>query len=195
MTDDSNPEDKGGGNPSGDNPQSGDQPQGDKTFTQDELNRIVGERLAKERGKFEGFDDFKHKADEFDKLQQEQLSEVEKLKGQLEAEQKKTESLNQKLQEQTVSIAIRDAAQAEGFKYPSAIVRLIDSGSLQFEDDGSPKSDSVKQALKQVSDEFPDLKGTKSSGDPDGGVRPPANREPAPGHDTLVAAFEAKGES
>ena len=37
-----------------------------KTFTQEEVNSIVQERLFKERKKYEGFDEIKAKADNFD---------------------------------------------------------------------------------------------------------------------------------
>src|SRR5688500_18688129 len=49
-----------------------------KTFTQADLDRIVQDRIARERAKFEGFDDLKAEASEFDKLQEANQSELEK---------------------------------------------------------------------------------------------------------------------
>lgn len=51
-----------------------------KTFTQDEVNSIVGERLAREREKYEGInlDELKAKAAEFDKLEEANKSELQK---------------------------------------------------------------------------------------------------------------------
>lgn len=37
-----------------------------QTFSQEDVDRIVNERLARERKKFEGFDDIKAKAEKFD---------------------------------------------------------------------------------------------------------------------------------
>ncbi|MDQ3786268.1 MAG: hypothetical protein M3422_03375, partial [Actinomycetota bacterium] len=48
------------------------------TFTQDDVNRIVAERIARERQKYEGFDDLKDKAAKYDALQAENATEVEK---------------------------------------------------------------------------------------------------------------------
>lgn len=50
----------------------------EKTFTQDELNAIVGERVARERDKYEGFEEYKAKAEEFDRLEEANKSELQK---------------------------------------------------------------------------------------------------------------------
>lgn len=49
-----------------------------KTFTQDEVNAIVTKRLAQEKAKYEGFDEIKAKADEYDKLEEANKSELQK---------------------------------------------------------------------------------------------------------------------
>lgn len=50
----------------------------EKTFTQAELDKIVQERVGRERAKFEGFEDFKAKAEKFDELEEAQKSELQK---------------------------------------------------------------------------------------------------------------------
>ena len=57
----------------------------EKTFTQAEMNKIVQERLAKERAKYEGFDDLKEKAMKFDELQEANKSELEKAQAKVKA--------------------------------------------------------------------------------------------------------------
>jgi hypothetical protein len=69
-----------------------------KTFTQEELDRIVGDRLARERQKYDGFDDLKAKADRFDELQRSQQTDLERLTGERDtfkttAEQTEAENL------------------------------------------------------------------------------------------------------
>ena len=59
------------------------QPEGGKSgwtppASQDEFNRIITERVARERAKFAGFDDLKTKASEYDKLQEAAKSDLEK---------------------------------------------------------------------------------------------------------------------
>ena len=49
-----------------------------KTFTQDEVNSIVAERLNRERAKYADFDSYKQKAEEFDKLQEANKTELQK---------------------------------------------------------------------------------------------------------------------
>lgn len=58
-----------------------------KTFTQADVEKLLNERLARERKKYAGHDDLKRKAAEFDKLQDAQKSQVEKLNDQLTAAQ------------------------------------------------------------------------------------------------------------
>jgi hypothetical protein len=69
-----------------------------KTFTQEELDRIVGERLGRERQKYEGFDDLKAKAEKFDEIQRSQQSDLERITGERDtfkstAEQTQAENL------------------------------------------------------------------------------------------------------
>ncbi len=56
--------------------------------SQDEFNRIITERVARERAKFAGFDDLKTKASEYDKLQEANKTELEKLTEQLATAQR-----------------------------------------------------------------------------------------------------------
>lgn len=49
-----------------------------KTFTQDELNQIVAERVKKEKQKYEGFEDLKDKAAKYEKLQEESKTDLQK---------------------------------------------------------------------------------------------------------------------
>ena len=49
-----------------------------KTFTQEEVNRIVQERVFKERSKFEGFEDLKAKAAKYDEMEEASKTELQK---------------------------------------------------------------------------------------------------------------------
>lgn len=59
------------------------------TFTpitsQDDLNRILGERLARERAKFDDYDDLKAKASRLDEIEDANKSEIEKAREEAEA--------------------------------------------------------------------------------------------------------------
>lgn len=49
-----------------------------KTFTQEELNKIVEDRLARERAKFTDYEDLKAKAEKYDAQEEAQKSELQK---------------------------------------------------------------------------------------------------------------------
>lgn len=49
-----------------------------KTFTQEELNAIVNDRLGRQKAKFADYDDLKAKAEKFDKLEEASKSELQK---------------------------------------------------------------------------------------------------------------------
>lgn len=54
------------------------EPANDKTFTQAEMNQIVQERLARERAKFEGYDELKAKAAKYDEMEEANKTELQK---------------------------------------------------------------------------------------------------------------------
>jgi hypothetical protein len=55
-----------------------DQQQEPKVYTQDEVNKVVQERLARERAKFEGYEELKQKAAKFDEIEENNKSELQK---------------------------------------------------------------------------------------------------------------------
>jgi hypothetical protein len=58
-------------------PATGSQNSG-QSFSQADVDRIVADRITRERGKFKDYDDLKNKAGEFDKLQDSQKSELQR---------------------------------------------------------------------------------------------------------------------
>ena len=60
----------------GGEPGAGNKP--DKTFTQADVDRLVKDRLERERKKYADYDDLKKAKDELEKLKQGELSELEK---------------------------------------------------------------------------------------------------------------------
>jgi arsenate reductase-like glutaredoxin family protein len=71
--------------PPADPPSPSPAPPPDKTFTQKDVDKIVTDRLARQRSQFSDYDDLKTKAEEFDKLQSEKQSDTEKLIARAEA--------------------------------------------------------------------------------------------------------------
>jgi len=87
------------------------------TFTQEDVDRIVGERLAREREKFSDYKTLKEKAEKFDQIEEESKSELQKaqeLAANLQAEldsRKKAEEIR----------GIRDKVAAE-MDVPSSLL-------------------------------------------------------------------------
>lgn len=69
---------------------SGDQ---DRTFTQAELDSIVGERLSRERQKYADYEDLKTKAAEYDKQQEASKTELQKAQDKAAKLQAKVDSM------------------------------------------------------------------------------------------------------
>ncbi len=119
-----------------------------KTFTQDELNALINERLTRERSKYVDYDALKTKAAEFDKVQQAQLSETEKLKALLAAEQAGRRDADTRRVQSLMQVAVMTKAASLGFMNPEDAWLLIDTAALKVEDDG--KVSGVDDALKAL---------------------------------------------
>lgn len=52
--------------------------------SQDDLNRIIADRVSRERGKFADYEDLKVKASKLDQLEAEKLTETQRLQAQLD---------------------------------------------------------------------------------------------------------------
>ena len=83
--------------------------QPEKTFTQEDVNKIVGDRIAREREKFADYDAIKAKAEKFDEIEEANKSELEK--AQERANKLQTELDSMKAAEQVR--AIRDEVSKE----------------------------------------------------------------------------------
>lgn len=76
--------------------------------TQADLDRIIGERLGRERSKFADYDDLKSKAEQFQAIEDEQKTEYQRLQESLEAERNRAAELEQSLAAKDQAIAERE---------------------------------------------------------------------------------------
>lgn len=74
----------------------GDQQDGGFTpiTTQDDLNKVISERLNRERAKYADYKDLKAKADQLDKIQSENQSETDRLANQIQQLQAQLDESN-----------------------------------------------------------------------------------------------------
>ena len=64
-----------------------------KTFTQEEVNAIIGERLARQAEKYADYEDLKTKAAEYDRQQEESKTELQKAQEKSAKLQAKVDSM------------------------------------------------------------------------------------------------------
>lgn len=81
----------------------------DKTFTQAELEAILGDRLARERAKYADYETLKGKAAKFDEAEEANKSELQKAQDQLKAANAELERLKQ----ESAVRAVREKVAAE----------------------------------------------------------------------------------
>ncbi len=68
--------------------------QEERTFTQTEMNAIIQERVARERGKYADYDDLKAKAAQYDEAQKASKSDLQKAVERANALQSQLDALN-----------------------------------------------------------------------------------------------------
>ena len=73
--------------------------------SQDELDKIIGARLAREHAKFADYDDIKAKASEFDKAQEASKSDIEKASARAEKAEKELEAVRLESVRSSVALA------------------------------------------------------------------------------------------
>lgn len=109
----------------------------EKTFTQTELEDIISKRLERERKKFEGYDDLKKKASQYEKeLEEKRLAEMSEKERAEEIAKKAEEdksTLEQQLQE------LRESVQRE--KITNEFIRVATSANVQYIDDAIKLAD------------------------------------------------------
>lgn len=126
-----------------------------KGLTQAEVDNIVESRLARERKKYEGFDDLKAKADRLDEIERENQSDLERERADKEAEKARAD----KLAEDNREIVARSSLLQEIAKPsnkivdPEGAVEFLlgaDRDLLTFDDSGTPTN--IPEALEKLTE-------------------------------------------
>ena len=119
---------------------SDSEPQASKTFTQAELDKIVADRIAREKkklDKFADYDDVKTKASEYEKLLEEkrlaELSEKERLEEIAKKHETEKQTLSQELE------SMRESIKAE--KIRSEFTKVATSNQIAYLDDAFSLAD------------------------------------------------------
>ncbi len=149
------------------------QPASEARFTQADLDRILDERLKRERAKYSDYDDLKKKAEDAEAAQK---SEIEKAAERAAKAEQRLKEMERESKLHTARDTAKDAALALGFdpKRLAHVLRLID-----VTEDST--ADTLKAALEALAKDMPELIGKKAA--PATGATNPA-RSDAPPNET-----------
>lgn len=163
-----------------------------KTFTQADLDRVVAERLARERSKFADYKDLKDKASKFDELQTAQQSETEKAVAKARDEAK-AETLAEVRRDRVLD-KIEVLAAGKFADPEDAKLRLAARLDEFLGDDGQIDAKAIDGALSKLLTDKPYLAaggGRRFEGGGDGG---PRGGKPAPSLEEQIRDAESKGD-
>lgn len=142
-------------------------------MTQEEVDRVVAQRLARDRkdveAKLASFDELKSKAEQYDELQAAQKSELEKLMERAEKAEREREEIAQRANLTAVRSAVVAEASRQGAIDPEDVVALL--ASKDFEIDESGNVEGVSEAVSALIEAKPHLAGTRTPHPADQGAR------------------------
>jgi hypothetical protein len=136
-------------------PDTSESVQSDRTLTQAEVDRIVESRLARERRKYEGFDEYREKAAAFDEAVQASKSELEQAQDIIaQLQEQNVELTDANSYVATRSALLMEAARSDrGIVDPEGAVEFLigpDIDLLEFDEDGVPTN--VEEALDALAE-------------------------------------------
>lgn len=150
-----------------------------KTFSQAELDRIIQDRLARQKEQFKGYDELKEKASKFDELEAANATELEKASARAEAAEKRATEIEAESKETRIRSAIIAEAAKPDRKVvdPEAVVTLLDRSTLELDDAGLPTN--IAEAMDSLLEKRPYLVAQDggSRGDADQGARGGGNNQ------------------
>lgn len=170
----------------------GEQDGGERTFTQEELDAVVRQRLERERSKYIDYDDLKAKASKWAEHEEAQKTELQKLQDKADKLEREKQASEAGYRDRLLRAEVRIQAAQMGFRNPDDAYRLADLQGLEIDDDGNAAG--VKEALDKLVQDRPYLLDVDESGKPrppitDGREGNPPSRDTIP--DSVQAGVEA----
>ena len=148
-----------------------------RNFSQEEVNRMVGQARREVRGQFSDYSDLKTRAARADELEQAQLTEAERLTQRATEAEKQTAEANTQLTNALISSEVKVKAVQLGIVDPDAAYLLLDKRNVKY--DANDGVTGVDDALTQLLEDKPYLKGAAGripNINPEGGQAAPALR-------------------
>lgn len=129
-----------------------------KAFTQADVDRIIRERLERERTRYADYEDLKKAAKKLKEIEEAQLSETQRLekerdeaKAQAEAAGAAAQAREAEINSRLIRAEVRVVAAELGFANPEDAYHLADLAGVAVDDEGVVSG--VKKALEKLSKE------------------------------------------
>ena len=119
----------------------------ERTFTQAEMDTIIGERLARERAKYSDYEELKNKADAFDAAEEATKSDLQKATERAESLQAQLDALTKANEERALKEKISEET--------GIPVKLLRGSS---EEDLRAQAEAIKSYAKAVEPSYPNVK-------------------------------------
>lgn len=123
-----------------------------KTFTQEDVDRIVQDRVARVKSTPpDDYDDLKAKAARLDEIEAKSKTDFEKMSDRAASLERERDEARLALQDQTVRTALITEAAKKNAVDPDAVVALVDRAALEFDKSGAPSNvDHVVSSLLEA---------------------------------------------
>lgn len=147
----------------------GQQPgEGQRTFTQQELEAILADRLSREREKFADYAELKEAASQWREHQEAQKTELERMQGQLADLQAERDRAQQMANDRLIEAALVAEANRRGFANVEDAIALADYSAITITDDG--RVEGAGEVVKSLADSRPYLIGKRQAPGLDAGA-------------------------
>ena len=106
------------------------------TFTQEQLDAILADRLGRQNAKFADYDDLKSAAAKWQEAQDDQKSDLDKLQDKLTAAEGARDTAMQQVKETLIRAAFVNAASQLNVTHPADAYNLADRSQVSIDDNG-----------------------------------------------------------
>ena len=128
----------------------GEQQPEQRTLTQQDVDRIVSERLARQKAQYADYDDLKAKAAKLREFEEAQKTELQKAQERLDKIERERDEAIAKSTDRMIRAAFLAAATKAGAVHPSDVYALADVANVTIDDDGNVLG--ATEAVKAVVD-------------------------------------------
>mgnify|MGYP005819501193 CR=1 FL=1 len=122
----------------------------DKTFTQDEVNRMMGQARRDARSQFSDYNELKSRAAKADELEQANLTEAERLEARVSDAEKRATDAQGQVSSAMIASEVKVRATQMGIVDPDAAFLLLDKKNVAYNvtDGVSGVDDALAQLLE-----------------------------------------------